>query len=542
MTAAPFVGTTRAPPPSKHRKPRARDASPREPRIASGTRPRRHRLVALPRARSPSPRLRTRVESRQPPRRPRPATSFPLLMALHVDARGGLMLLTAAPYDDEIVTHIRSLPERRYRRQTQDWCIPARRAHLRAVCALIGELEERSIDVNVSAGASARLARLDVGRAVPPRRRHRGRGRLQPAPSAGVARLAGAPIRRGPQDLDGPADAGRRAGDPRSGRPHRPARDHAASPSRTATISRAQSTDDTRQARLRRRAHESEAAVAGRALEALHGRPGLRQPRPRARCCAGHRVVRSHPGQSASRRAVTRPVTAGASESAQFVEHQVRRSLHSVVVVPEIALVHSADHTRRATAALARSAAHRAATASNATGTSDDGNTCRQAPPFAKVARTQTRGHLAKAPPIHGSPLHQIARFARRPCQGVELAPAAGFRGLASSRTRGAIEARHDMLLSADPSGSFRGVQNAPGRCSLRMSRWRQQSIGHEVEVRRGSRRRVQSRSPVPRSQRRAPLSSSRPTACARRSRGAEPDAPRSTGRPRHRRSGRRRR
>ncbi len=76
------------------------------------------------------------------------------------------MLLTAAPYDDEIVTHIRSLPERRYRRQTRDWCIPARRAHLRAVCALIGELEERSIDVNVSAGASARLARLDVGRAV----------------------------------------------------------------------------------------------------------------------------------------------------------------------------------------------------------------------------------------------------------------------------------------------------------------------------------------------------------------------------------------
>lgn len=76
------------------------------------------------------------------------------------------MLLTAAPYDDEIVTHIRSLPERRYRRETRDWCIPARRAHLRAVCALIGELEERSIDVNVSADASARLARLDVGRAV----------------------------------------------------------------------------------------------------------------------------------------------------------------------------------------------------------------------------------------------------------------------------------------------------------------------------------------------------------------------------------------
>lgn len=76
------------------------------------------------------------------------------------------MLLSAAPYDDQIVTHIRSLPERRYRRQKRDWCIPARRAHLRAVCALIGELEERGIDVNVSAGASARRERLDVGRAV----------------------------------------------------------------------------------------------------------------------------------------------------------------------------------------------------------------------------------------------------------------------------------------------------------------------------------------------------------------------------------------
>jgi hypothetical protein len=62
-------------------------------------------------------------------------------MALHVDARGGVMLLTAAPYDDEIITHIRSLPERRYRRQTRDWCIPARGAHLRADCAGIGELE-----------------------------------------------------------------------------------------------------------------------------------------------------------------------------------------------------------------------------------------------------------------------------------------------------------------------------------------------------------------------------------------------------------------
>ena len=87
-------------------------------------------------------------------------------MALHVDAHGGLLLLAAAPYDDAIVDGVRALPERRYRRRTQDWCVPARREDLRDVCALIGEIEERGIDVDISRRASARLARVDVGRAV----------------------------------------------------------------------------------------------------------------------------------------------------------------------------------------------------------------------------------------------------------------------------------------------------------------------------------------------------------------------------------------
>ncbi len=87
-------------------------------------------------------------------------------MALRVDAHDGLLLLAAVPYDDVIVDAIRALPERRYRRRTQDWCVPARRECLCNVCVLIGEIEERGIDVDLSSQASARLARADVRRAV----------------------------------------------------------------------------------------------------------------------------------------------------------------------------------------------------------------------------------------------------------------------------------------------------------------------------------------------------------------------------------------
>jgi hypothetical protein len=83
-------------------------------------------------------------------------------MALRVDAQDGLLLLAAVPYDDVIVEGIRALPERRYRRGTHDWCLPA----CCDVCVLIGEIEERGIDVDLSSQASARLARADIGRAV----------------------------------------------------------------------------------------------------------------------------------------------------------------------------------------------------------------------------------------------------------------------------------------------------------------------------------------------------------------------------------------
>ncbi|MCA1680892.1 MAG: hypothetical protein LC777_19070, partial [Actinobacteria bacterium] len=86
-----------------------------------------------------------------------------LLMGLRVEIDRGLVLLVAAPYDETIVAWIRTLPERRYRRESQDWIMPARREHLRTLCSLIGELEERGIDVEICEDAGARLARVDVG-------------------------------------------------------------------------------------------------------------------------------------------------------------------------------------------------------------------------------------------------------------------------------------------------------------------------------------------------------------------------------------------
>jgi hypothetical protein len=87
-------------------------------------------------------------------------------MALLIDADKGLLQLAAEPYDEAIVDWIRSLPQRRYRRQTHDWCIPARREHLQRVCSVIAELEERGIAVEISEPAAARLARVDTGRAI----------------------------------------------------------------------------------------------------------------------------------------------------------------------------------------------------------------------------------------------------------------------------------------------------------------------------------------------------------------------------------------
>lgn len=87
-------------------------------------------------------------------------------MALRIDAVRGLIRLTCAPYDETIVELIRTLPQRRYRRETQDWSVPARREVLRSVCGVIAELEERGIDVDITEPAAARFSRLDVGRGV----------------------------------------------------------------------------------------------------------------------------------------------------------------------------------------------------------------------------------------------------------------------------------------------------------------------------------------------------------------------------------------
>ena len=87
-------------------------------------------------------------------------------MALRIDAVGGLLRLASVPYDEMIVDWIRTLPQRRYRAASQDWGVPARPEHLRHVCRVIAELEERGIDVDVTEAAAARFSRLDVGRGV----------------------------------------------------------------------------------------------------------------------------------------------------------------------------------------------------------------------------------------------------------------------------------------------------------------------------------------------------------------------------------------
>jgi len=87
-------------------------------------------------------------------------------MALHIDAIEGLTRLACTPYDETIVDWIKTLPERHYRRDSQEWSVPARREHLRNVCGVIAELEQRGNDVDITEPAAARLSRLDVGRGV----------------------------------------------------------------------------------------------------------------------------------------------------------------------------------------------------------------------------------------------------------------------------------------------------------------------------------------------------------------------------------------
>ena len=87
-------------------------------------------------------------------------------MALRVDSRHGLVLLTVDPYDASVVDAIRGLPERRYRHRSREWCIPATREHLRAVNTTLAELEERGITIELTKDANARFARAGIGRAI----------------------------------------------------------------------------------------------------------------------------------------------------------------------------------------------------------------------------------------------------------------------------------------------------------------------------------------------------------------------------------------
>lgn len=92
------------------------------------------------------------------------ASSAPLMPAaaptLAVDIEGGLVRLHA-DYDPQLVEQIKGLPERRFIAKRAEWVLPARRAALAALAALVVERGERA---RVSERAHRRLRRQGPGR------------------------------------------------------------------------------------------------------------------------------------------------------------------------------------------------------------------------------------------------------------------------------------------------------------------------------------------------------------------------------------------
>ena len=219
-------------------------------------------------------------------------------MALLIDADKGLLQLAAEPYDEAIVDWIRSLPQRRYRRQTHDWCIPARREHLQRVCSVIAELEERGIAVEISEPAAARLARVDTGRAILrgsaieiagsyserrlpalralPERRFDAERKLWTIPLTRAGALAILALADDTDELVMTQRARRAV-------------------QRSATASPPVEAQRARRGYIGRADHQ---AIAGSALAALHPGAVFDNPaRPRINV-ARHRAVRTHPSQS----------------------------------------------------------------------------------------------------------------------------------------------------------------------------------------------------------------------------------------------------
>lgn len=246
-------------------------------------RPRRHQL----RDRSPHRPLRSR---------PHAKSSRPAEMSLRVHIDKGVVLLIVEPFDEHIIDQIRALPERRYRRESRDWILPARREQLRAVWSLIGELEETAIDVEISERANRRLARVDVGRVMlrdgvieiagPYSKRRMPALRALPERRFDTQRRIWTVrlTRAGAQAILALADG------------TRPAAYDATSPAGVAFRGRPRGRAGS--APRRPCAPRPGEAITGRALAPPHRRPGLRQPRPRARSRTRHRHLRENPSQS----------------------------------------------------------------------------------------------------------------------------------------------------------------------------------------------------------------------------------------------------
>lgn len=81
---------------------------------------------------------------------------------LEVDIEGGVIRLRA-DHDPQLVERIKRLPDRRYSREKREWTVPARRAALYGLCALLIDYDGR-LDVHYSQRALRRLSRQGPGR------------------------------------------------------------------------------------------------------------------------------------------------------------------------------------------------------------------------------------------------------------------------------------------------------------------------------------------------------------------------------------------
>ena len=215
-------------------------------------------------------------------------------MGLRVDASGGIVLLSAAPFDETIVDHIRALPDRRYQHKSQAWIIPARREQLLALSRMIAELDELDIASELLPEAAARLRRAAIARlslrdgAIDDQRALQPRARSSPAARPRTA------LRSIDAYLDGPGHPRRRARPAGVDRRRRRRGHHRPRPRGTA----ARGLGLAGLALPIWRRCWAFSPIPHAPLASLHLRTSLQQPRARTRSRSRHRTVRPRARQA----------------------------------------------------------------------------------------------------------------------------------------------------------------------------------------------------------------------------------------------------